>query len=159
MTEVSIVQNKKHLVTQIIIVFSGGVNVSEADSLATYRLVMPGKKGSFIAKNAKVIALRSAVFDAARDAVTLTPRKPFSLSKPVQLVVNGQSPSGLQDSTGRLIDGDHDGQAGGNAVAILRRGGAKLSAVVFAPAPSSGDPPAVQEHIAAITKVRWWRST
>jgi hypothetical protein len=157
MNEVSIIQNKKHQVTQIIIVFSGGVNVSEADTVATYRLVMPGKKGSFVAKNAKVIALRSAVFDAAHNAVTLTPRKPFSLSKPIQLVVNGQSPSGLEDSAGRLIDGDHDGQAGGNGVAVLRRGGAKLSAVLSTL--SSGQP-AVQEHnTATLTRIRRWSST
>jgi hypothetical protein len=62
--------------------------------------------------------------------VTLTPKKAFALTKPVQLRVNGQPPSGLEDSAGRLIDGDHNGQPGGNAVALLRRGGATISAVV-----------------------------
>jgi hypothetical protein len=38
---------------------------------------------------------------------------------------------GLQDSTGRLIDGDHDGQPGGDAVAVLRRRGVTLSALTF----------------------------
>jgi hypothetical protein len=59
--------------------------------------------------------------------VTLTPIKPFALTKPVQLAVNGETPSGLQDSAGRLIDGNHDGLAGGNSVAVLRPRGATLS--------------------------------
>ena len=47
----------------------------EADSVGTYRLAMPGKKKSFTAKNATVVKLKSAVFDAGRDEVTLTPKK------------------------------------------------------------------------------------
>ena len=62
--------------------------------------------------------------------MTLTPKKAFGLTKPVQLRVNGQSPSGLQDTSGRLIDGDHNATAGGNGVALLRRGGVTVSSVV-----------------------------
>jgi len=54
---------------------------------------------------------------------------PDSLTKPVQLQVNGLAPSGLQDSFGRLIDGDHNGTAGGNAIAILSKTGATVDAV------------------------------
>ncbi len=82
------------MVTQITVDFSGAVNMAEADSVATYRLVLPGKRGSFMAKNAKAIGLRSAVFNAANNEVTLTPKKPFALTKPVQLTVNGQSSVG-----------------------------------------------------------------
>jgi hypothetical protein len=123
MIDVHLVLNKKHRVTQIVVTFSGLVNVTEADSVATYRLATAGKKGSFDAKNAKIIRLRSALFDGVRDAVTLTPRRPFALSRTVQLRVDGLPPAGLQDSLGRLIDGDHNGDAGGNAVALLRRAG------------------------------------
>ena len=42
--------------------------------------------------------------------------------------------SGLQDAEGRLIDGNHDGQPGGNAMAQLSRGGATVSALVNNPA-------------------------
>jgi hypothetical protein len=70
--------------------------------------------------------------------VTLTPKKPFALTKPVQVRVNRLAPSGLQDIEGRLIDGDHDGQPGGNAIAVLRTKGVTLSAVVCTP--PSGDP-------------------
>ena len=80
-----------------------------------------------------MIKLKSALYNPTTDTVTLTPRKPFALTKPVQLLVEGEPPSGLEDSLGRLIDGDHNGQAGGNAVAVLSRGGATLSAGVYHP--------------------------
>jgi hypothetical protein len=44
----------------------------------------------------------------------------------VQLTVNGGPKGGLQDSFGRLIDGDRNGQPGGNAVAILGKTGVVL---------------------------------
>ncbi len=113
--------NKKHQVTEVDVTFSGPVNSAEADAPATYHLATPGKKNSFTAKNAGVIKLRSAKYTASTSTVTLTPRKPFALTKPVQLVVYGTGASALQDSFGRDIDGDDNATAGGNAVAILSR--------------------------------------
>jgi hypothetical protein len=75
----------------------------------------------FTAKHPKLIHLRSAVYNGTSDTVTLIPGRPFALRKPVQLQVNGQPPAGLHDSFGRLIDGHHDGQPGGNAVVVLRK--------------------------------------
>ena len=128
MTQVVSATNKKHLVTQIVVTFSNQVNTSEAQRTTIYRLANPGKHGSFTAKNAKVIKLRSAAYSAANDTVTLTPKKPFSLSKAVQLQVDGTSPSGLQDTFGRFIDG------GINAVAVLHRGGATITAATHSSA-------------------------
>jgi hypothetical protein len=120
-TNVQTKENRNHMVTQITVDFSGSVNASEADSVATYRLVRAGKRGSFAAKNAMVLKLKSAMMiNAADDAVTLTPRKAFALTMmKVELIVDGQSPGGLQDSSGQLIDGDQNGQPGSNAVVIL----------------------------------------
>jgi hypothetical protein len=125
------VLNKKHQVIQILVTFSGPVDAAEARNPGICRLATAGKKGSFTAKNAKVITLRSAAYNDANDTVTLTPKKPFALSKPVQLQVNGLPPSGLEDSLGRLIDGNRDGQRGGNAVGLLSRGGVTINAVVY----------------------------
>ena len=123
---------KKKKVTEVIVTFSGSVNSAEADSPSIYRLATAGKKGSYTAKNAKVLRLKSATYTDATHTVVLIPKKPFVLTKPVQLLINGLAPAGLEDSVGRLIDGNHDGQAGGNATAILSRGGVKLSAVKLA---------------------------
>jgi hypothetical protein len=84
---------------------------------------------SFDAKNAKLINLKSAAYNRAENTVTLTPKKPFTLTEPVQLRINSQPASGLQHTLGRLIDGDHNGTPGGNAVALLRHNGLTISAV------------------------------
>jgi hypothetical protein len=123
------VVKKKHKVTEVLVVFSGALNATEAESIAEYDLITVGKKGSFTAKSAKAIKLRAAAYNSSTNTVTLTPRKAFALSKKVELVVNGTAPSGLEDSYGRLIDGNNDGQAGGNATAILTARGATLSAL------------------------------
>src|SRR5262249_23706086 len=123
-----ITNNKKHLVTEIGITLSGAVNESEADSLSTYRLTTAGKHGSFTAKHAKVIPLKSALYNPATHTVTLTPAKAFKLSKKlVELGGGGVPPPGLQDSLGRFING------GNNAVAVLGRGGAPIPAVRHSP--------------------------
>jgi hypothetical protein len=130
LTSVTDKTNKKHQVTQITVVFSGSVNSAQAGmTTGIYRLATPGKHRSYTAKNAAVIKLKSATYTDSTHSVTLIPKKPFAITKPVQLLINGVAPSGLEDSTGRLIDGNHDGQPGGNAIAILSRGGAKVSAV------------------------------
>ncbi len=54
------------------------------------------------------------------------------MANPVQLEVDGVPPSGLKDSFGRLIDGDDNGQPGGNAIAMLSRGGVTIDAVASA---------------------------
>ena len=130
LTSVTEVKNKKRQITEIILAFSGGLNATEAANIAEYHLVEAGRNGSFTAKNAKPIKLVSAVYNSTNDTVTLTPKKKFVLSKKAQLVVNGEPPSGLEDSESRLIDGNHDGQAGGNAVAVLTiQGGATVNAL------------------------------
>jgi hypothetical protein len=122
-TRVQEVLNKKHQVTEVIITFSGAVNSVEADKTGTYRLATAGKHGSFTAKNAVVIKLRKASYSAASETVTLTLRKALALKKPVQLVVNGTPPSGLQDTLGRFLDG------GTSAVAILTKREVTIDAV------------------------------
>jgi hypothetical protein len=121
---------KKHRVTQITVAFSGPVQAAGADVLANYHLTIAGRHGSFTGRGTKPIALGSAVYSGSTDSVTLRPRKAFALSKPVQIRVNRLAPSELADDLGRLIDGNHDGQAGGDAVAILSPAGARLAARV-----------------------------
>ncbi|MGO9915982.1 MAG: invasin domain 3-containing protein [Isosphaeraceae bacterium] len=127
---VRLVKNSKGQVSEVVITFSGGVNASESQSLSTYALTAAGKGGSFTAKNAKPINLRSAVYAGASDEVMLTPASPFGLTKAVQLIVYGTGPRALHDSEGRPIEGNNNG----DAVAILTRSGATIDAV----APAAG---------------------
>ena len=128
MTGVQEVLNKKHQVKEVIITFSAAVDSAEAGKNGIYRLATAGKHGSYTAKNAGLIKLKKAAYSTADDTVTLTPKKPFALTKSVQLVVNGTPPSGLQDTLGRFLDG------GTKAVAILTKGKATIDAVAKSPA-------------------------
>ena len=56
-TSVQDVLNKNRQVTEVIITFSGAVNIVEADNKGIYRLATPGKRGSYTAKNSGIIAL------------------------------------------------------------------------------------------------------
>jgi hypothetical protein len=55
--------------------------------------------------------------------VTLTLKTPTTITKSIELFVQGAGAGGLQDAEGRLIDGNHDRTAGGNAVAVISKGG------------------------------------
>ena len=123
--------NKKHQVTEVLVDFSAAVNPVQAAGTGIYRLTDAGKRGSFTAKNARKLKIRSAVYNASLDSVALTPSKPFVLTTPVQLLIEGQPPSGLEDTMGRFIDGADRGQPGSNAVAVLRRSGVTLTAVAY----------------------------
>ena len=115
---------KRHKVSELILTFSSGLDSSLAPDRGLYRLVMGASNGSFAGKNAAVIKVSNVEYFAAGapDTVTLIPRTPFALNRPVMLTINGNSPSGLQDAEGRLIDGNQDGQPGSSAVAVLNKG-------------------------------------
>ena len=127
-TGVGDVTTKRHLVTQISVQFSNAVNADQSDMTSIYRLALPGKHGSYTARNARVIKLRKAVYDASSKTVALTLRTPLALTrKKLQLLINGSEPSGLTDNFGRLIDGDHNGTPGGNGIAYLSKSGVTVS--------------------------------
>jgi hypothetical protein len=127
-------KNKKKLVDQLILNFSGALNASEAASVSEYELILAGKKNSFTAKNAKQIKILSASYSSANDQVTLAIKKPFKLTKkPIELIVNGVGASGLEDAEGRLIDGANNGKAGSNAVAVLSKSSTVISALPAGP--------------------------
>jgi hypothetical protein len=125
---------KKHLVSEILIGFSGAVNATEATSTAIYELIAANKAGLFLPTKKNLIKIRSAAYSASGDLVTLKLKTPVRVKKTLELVVNGVAPNGLQDSAGRLIDGNHDGVAGGNAVATITKPGVvKIDAVPGGP--------------------------
>ena len=129
-TKVLLTLNKKLQVARITVDMSGSFGAAAADSLAAYHLTIAGKRGSFTAKNAKQIKLKSAVCNASTNSIALTPKKPFALTTPVQLRISGLGSTGLTDSLGHLIDGNHDGQPGGDAIAILSKKGAITAVAV-----------------------------
>jgi cyclophilin family peptidyl-prolyl cis-trans isomerase len=126
-SDVSEVFNKHRDVRAILVHFSGSVNSTLAVNSGTYRLALPGAKGSYNARNAQVIKFGKRVYNSSNFTVTLTLRTPLALRKKAELLIFGQPPAGLTDSLGRQIDGDHNGTPGGNAFAFLTRSGVMLS--------------------------------
>jgi hypothetical protein len=86
-------------------------------------LTTAGKGGAFVARNARRLALGSALYNPALDMETLLPSRAFALTKSVQLVIHGQPPGGLQDSSGNFIDGGDEGHTGDDGVFVLTRRG------------------------------------
>ena len=56
-TKVEDFTNKKHQVTFVVVTFSGPLNATQANEPGIYRLITPGKKGSYTAKNASRTAM------------------------------------------------------------------------------------------------------
>jgi hypothetical protein len=94
------VTRRKQPVTRLILTFSGPLDAAQAQNTRLHSLVIAGRNGLFVARSTKIIKLRSAHYGAASNTVTLVAAKPFALTKPIQLQVNGQAPSGLEDSYG-----------------------------------------------------------
>ena len=124
---VTLATNKKHMVTQIDVTFSGQVDAAQADQIKTYRLAYPDRQGSVTSRNAGVVKLHSAKYSTATGSVTLTPIKPLALkAKALELLIDGTSPSGLQDIVGRYLDGAGAGQAGSDAVISISKNGVSI---------------------------------
>ena len=58
------------------------------------------------------------------NTVTLVTRSALVLNPPLKLTINA---AGLLDSLGRPLDGNHDGQPGGNCVVTLSKSGASIA--------------------------------
>jgi hypothetical protein len=75
------------------------------------------------------VALSGVHYDAGQNTVTLTPARKLNLNTPLLLTVNA---AGLRDASGRLLDGNGNGQPGGNFTATLSKAGATISPAVEA---------------------------
>ena len=137
------VGGKKHKKVEALVVqFSGGL-ASGAQDLANYSLVTV-PKGK---KNSKVVALSQAVYNASAFTVTLTPRKqPVSLRSPLKFTIDA---AGLTDAAGQQIDGNDDGQPGGNYVATISKLGTGAVAAARSANPAALAPDAVDALLGA----------
>ena len=72
--------------------------------------------------------MSQATYNPANNTVRLVTRKPLVLNPPLKLTINA---AGLLDTLGRPLDGDHDGQPGGNFAASLRKNGVTNPRPVF----------------------------
>ena len=103
--------------TGLLIQFSGELNSARAQSLAAYKLVTAGKDKKFGTKDDKSVKLSSAQYNAAARTVTLIPKSSLNKTQLMEIVLSGGQ---LTDTLGREIDGNHDGQPGGNSTATIK---------------------------------------
>jgi hypothetical protein len=97
--------------------FSGALNSGDASNLAAYMLASAKrKKKATVYTNS--VPLTSATYNAAAETVTLMLRGKLP-RRAIQLTINAAD---VMDAEGRQLDGNGDGQPGGNFVAILNSG-------------------------------------
>ncbi len=105
----------------IMLHFSGALNAGDAQSLSNYSIVtIPSNKK----QKSNVVALSQATYNLANSTVRLVTRRPLVLNAPLRLTLYA---AGLLDSLGHPLDGNHDGQPGGNCVVTLRKSGATIA--------------------------------
>ena len=141
--KVSVAKGHKHKKTEVLVVqFSGALNAAAAQDLSNYTLdtVSKGKKKS------KPVVITQAAYNASTLTVTLTPRKqPVVLKTGLELTIDA---AGLPDSSGQAIDGNGDGQPGGNYVGTLTRIGVNATVADRSANPAVLAPDAVDALIA-----------
>jgi hypothetical protein len=104
--------------TSFVVSFDSDLDPARATELSNYVLVASGFDGRFGTRDDRPIHLRSITYDAATRKATLNPFIRLPLRRRYKLILKGSN-GGLSDSSGRLLDGDGDGIAGGDHVRVL----------------------------------------
>jgi hypothetical protein len=116
-------QGIHHQPTTLVLTFDAALDPATATDLRNYVLTGP-------APSRAVIPIAWACYDASHHSVTLRPAKRLNVHSwfRYQLTVRGSQAGGVADASGHLLDGTHDGQAGGDVVLSVRGFGLGASA-------------------------------
>jgi hypothetical protein len=96
--------------TTVVVSFDEPLDAASAGNVANYSITGP---------SGKTIAIRSATYDPVSGTVTLRPAQRINIHHSYKLVINGTGPGGLQDTSGRLLDGADSGHPDSNYVTTL----------------------------------------
>jgi hypothetical protein len=110
--------SRKKTARVLVVSFSSALDPRPAQDPGGYHLVAAGKDKRFGTRDDKPITLVSAMYDAASHRVTLTPRGQV-MNQALRLSITA---SGVLDTQERPIDGNGDGQPGGDFAATLGKG-------------------------------------
>jgi hypothetical protein len=131
------VRRSRNRTARVLVVgFSDALDPATAVELADYRLAALGKANKLGIRSSKAVPLASARYNPAVHSVTLTPRGSV-VSPKLQLTIVA---AGLLDAEGRPIDGNRDGQPGGNFTATLGNRGGITVAVTSRPVARGAQP-------------------
>ncbi len=123
---VSLTRNRQGVVSAITVTFTGNVDPTTAQNVNNYRLLTgPGADRRFGTRDDVRRAFTSATLDATGRIVRLVPSGRLVMNAAGQLRING-----VLDFLKRALDGDRNGQVGGEAVAnISATGSVKIASV------------------------------
>jgi hypothetical protein len=96
--------------TVLVVSFNEALDPASAVNLNNYRITDPAGRS---------VRIRSAVFDAATNTVTLRPVDRINLHHTYQLTVVGTGPDGIRNTQGELLDGANTGSADSDYTAAL----------------------------------------
>ncbi len=116
------VTRAKKAIGAIVVQFSGDVNAASAGAFSIVSGKKVKKKGIVYTKN---VPIASASYDPATHRLSLSLKKAVPATTPLQLTIRSGA---VTDASGRAIDGNRDGQAGGDFVAQFGAGGLSLAA-------------------------------
>jgi glucose/arabinose dehydrogenase len=116
-------QVRRGTVSSVALSFSGALDPSSARSRTSYWLVLPGRDKVFGTRDDRRYRFRSAAYSVSSSTVTLVPSVRITRRQSFQVVaVASGSKAMVRDTYGRPIDGNHDGQPGGDFVATFGPG-------------------------------------
>jgi hypothetical protein len=96
--------------TVLVVSFNEALDPTSALNLNNYRITDPAGRS---------VRIRSAVFDAASNTVTLRPVHRINLHHTYQLRLIGTGPGGIRNTRGELLDGANTGNADSDYVSSL----------------------------------------
>ncbi len=112
--------------TGLVLQFSGALDAGAAQNLGVYHLDQASRTKKGGTQYNKPVALASVSYNASTDTVTLLAKSKLNLAKPEELRITAAQ---LPDVYGRPLDGNDDGQPGGDFVALLTKSGVKIESI------------------------------
>jgi len=107
--------------TVLVISFSQPLDPSTAEDLNNYALVHPGRDGRLGTRDDRPIPLAWVSYDSMNQTVVLAPRPRLALRGRYGLLIRN-GPDGVTGRDGQPLDGDGDGQPGGDFSTVFGPG-------------------------------------
>jgi uncharacterized repeat protein (TIGR01451 family) len=107
--------------TFLVVTYSEPVDSARALDPANYTVRGLGRDGRFGTPDDPIIPIHSLRLGLAPNSVVLRMKRRLYAFVPFQLTINGKTSGAVADQAGNRLDGDHDGEAGGNFVRRFNR--------------------------------------
>lgn len=115
----SVARSKTGQVQSITFAISSDLNAAQAANAANWQIISsPGRDKAYGTKDDVLVKVASVSYNAASKSVTIVPAKKFLVGATSLFKIRGMN---LKDLSGRLIDGNRDGAAGGDLFANLTK--------------------------------------